>query len=98
MSAKTVAAFLAGAVAASTGTAAALTRGHVFRLQEGDEANYGKVICQAQYVAQYSGFRCFGAVPRYSIIYAPGEIRILRSNDKNPTAPTTVFHVGTSGG
>ena len=96
MSTRTVAAFLAGAVAASTGTAAALTKGHVFRMQEGDEANYGKVICQAQYVAQYSGFRCFGAVPRYSIIYAPGEIRIL--NDKNPTAPTTVFHVGTSGG
>jgi hypothetical protein len=96
MSAKTLAAFLAGAVAASTGTAAALTNGHVLRLQEGDEANYGKVICQAMYVAQYSGFRCFGAGPRYSIIYAPGEIRIL--NDKNPTAPKTVFHLGTSGG
>ena len=97
MSSKTVAAFLAGAVAASTGTAAALTKGHVFRLQEGDEANYGKVICQAMYVGRYSGFRCFGAVPRYSIIYAPGEIRVLRFNGKT-TAATTVFHLGTSGG
>jgi len=44
MSAKTVAAFLAGAVAASTGIAAAITEGHVFRLQEGDHAVYG--ACQ----------------------------------------------------
>jgi hypothetical protein len=96
MPAKTVAAFLAGALAASTGTAAALTKGHVFRLQEGDEANYGKVTCEARYVAQYSGFNCFGAGRRYSIIYAPGEIRVLRFNGKN--ASTTVFHLAPSGG
>ena len=97
MPAKSVAAFLAGALAASTGTAAALTKGHVFRLQEGDEASYGKVTCEARYVAQYSGFSCFGAGRRYSIIYAPGEIRVLRFNGKT-TAATTVFHLGTSGG
>jgi hypothetical protein len=96
MSSRMVAAFVAGALAASTGTAAALTKGHVFRLQEGDEAHYGKVTCEATYVAQYSGFRCFGAGPRYSIIYAPGEIRVLRFNGKT-TAPTTVFHLGPSG-
>jgi hypothetical protein len=97
MPAKTLAAFLVGALAASTGTATALTKGHVFRLQEGDEASYGKVTCEARYVAQYSGFSCFGAERRYSIIYAPGEIRVLRFNGKT-TAATTVFHLGTSGG
>ena len=83
MSARTVAAFLAGAVAASVGTAAALTGGHVFRLQQGDEARYGTIQCQAAYSLQYSGFTCFGAPRRYSIVYAPNEIRVLRSNAKN---------------
>ena len=94
MSSKTVAAFLAGALAASTGTAAALTKGHVFPLQEGDEAHYGKVTCQARYVAQYSGFDCFG-VGRYSIIYAPGELRVLRFNGRQTL--TTVFHLSPGG-
>jgi hypothetical protein len=95
MSSKTVAAFLAGAIAAGTGTAAALTKGHVFRLQEGDEAKYGKVTCQSRYVAPYGGFNCFG-VGRYSIIYAPGELRVLRFNGKG--ASTSVFHLNPSGG
>jgi hypothetical protein len=46
MSTKTVAAFLCGAIAASTGTAAALTKGQVFRLQQGDEASTAR--CNAK--------------------------------------------------
>jgi hypothetical protein len=94
MSAKTLAAFVAGALAVSTGTAAALTNGHVFQLHEGDEASYGKVLCQSTYVAPNSGFSCFG-LGRYSIIYAPGELRVLRFNGKKST---TVFHMNPSGG
>ena len=90
MSAKTVAAFLAGALAAGTGTAAALTSGHVFQLQQGDEAKYGTIQCHATYSLQYSGFMCFGP-HRYSIVYAPDEIRVLRSNAKNVSK--TVFFV-----
>jgi hypothetical protein len=95
LSPKTLAAFLAGALTASTGTAAAFTTGHVFRLQKGDEATYGKVICQARYIAPYSGFNCYG-VGRYSIIYAPGELRVLRFNGKHTS--TSVFHLNPSGG
>jgi hypothetical protein len=95
MSSKTVAAFLAGALAASTGTAAALSTKHIFRPQEGDEAKYGKVTCQAKYVAQYSGFNCYG-VGHYSVIYAPGELRVLRFNGKG--ASTSMFYVNPSGG
>ncbi len=77
MSAKTVAALVCGVMVASTGTAAALTKGQIFRLTEGDEAKYGKVTCQATHVAPYSAFNCFG-VPGYAIIYGPSEIRVLR--------------------
>jgi hypothetical protein len=94
MSARTVAAFLAGALAASVGTAAALTNGHVFRLQQGDEAKYGTIQCQATYSLQYSGFSCFGAPHRYSIVYTPDELRVLRLNAKNVFK--TVFFVNPS--
>jgi hypothetical protein len=95
---KTVAAFLAGAVAASTGTAAALTRGHVFPLQQGDEAKYGNVQCQAVNVAPYSGFECW-RVPHYSVIYSPTEIRVLRiSRVNNKYVSRSIFHVDPSGG
>jgi hypothetical protein len=79
MSAKTAAAFVAGALAASTGTAVALTQGQVFRLQEGDHARYGPIVCDARHVGQYSTFECVGA-HRYRIIYGPSELRVLRSN------------------
>ena len=95
MSVKTVAAFLVGALAACAGTAAAFTSGHVFRLQQGDEARYGTLQCEATYSGPYSGFTCFGA-HRYSIIYAPDEIRVLRSNAKNVSR--TVFFVNPAGG
>ena len=95
MSAKTVAAFLAGALAASSGTAAALTKGQVFRLQEGDEARYGTVKCQAVHVAQYSGVDCVGA-RRYRIIYGPSELRVFRLNDKH--VYRQVFAANPSGG
>jgi hypothetical protein len=95
MSAKTVAAFLAGALAASTGTAAALTTGHGFRLQQGDHARYGTIVCSAVYAAQYKGFDCIGA-RRYEVIYAPSEIRVLRSNNKHVSK--TVFYVNPNGG
>ena len=48
-----------------------------------------------RYAAPYSGFSCFG-VGRYSIIYAPGELRVLRFNGKH--ASTSVFHLNPSGG
>jgi hypothetical protein len=92
---KTVAAFLAGALAATAGTAAALTKGHVFRLQEGDHARYGTIECSAMYVAQYSAFDCVGA-HRYQVIYGPSELRVLRSNDNHVFK--TVFAVNPSGG
>ena len=95
MSATTVAAFLAGALAASVGTAAALTNGHVFRLQQGDEARYGTIRCQAAYSLQYSGFTCSGAPRRYSIVYAPDGIRVLRTNARKVSK--TVFFVNPSG-
>jgi hypothetical protein len=95
MSAKTVAAFLAGVLAASTGTAAALTKGHVFQMKQGDEAKYGTITCQATYSAQYSGFGCFGA-NRYTIIYSPSEVRVLSWNVKHVSK--TVFVVHPSGG
>ena len=81
MSAKTAAAFLAGALAASSGTALALTKGHVFRLQEGDHARYGTIDCRAEHVAQYRTLDCVGA-HGYRIIHGPSELRVLRSNGK----------------
>ena len=78
MTAKTVAAFLAGALVAGSGTAVAVTNGHVFRLREGDEAQYGKVSCQAVHVLPYSAFEC-GGVPGYRIEYGPSEITVRRS-------------------
>ena len=90
---KTVAAFLSGVIVASTGTAAALTKGHVFQLQQGDEAQYRKVQCQAVNVAPYSGFQCW-RVPHYSVIYGPSEIRVLReSRVKNKYVSRSIFHV-----
>ncbi len=98
MSAKTVAAFLCGVIAASTGTAAALTRGHVFPLQQGDEARYGSVQCQAVNVPPYSGFQC-RRVPHYSVIYGPSEIRVLRiSRVDNEYVSRSIFHVDPSAG
>ena len=98
MSAKTVAAFLCGAIAASSGTAAALTKGHVFQLQQGDEANYGKVQCQAVNVAPYSGFEC-RRVPHYSVIYGPSEIRVLHvSRVDKKYVERSIFHIDPSGG
>jgi hypothetical protein len=98
MSAKTVAAFLCGAIAASTGTAAALTKGQVFRLQQGDEAQYGKVQCQAVNVAPYSGFQCW-RVPGYSVIYGPSEIRVLKVRVVNKKyVSRSIFHVDPSTG
>jgi hypothetical protein len=96
MSAKTVAAFLCGVIAASTGTAAALTQGHVFPLQQGDEAKYGNVQCQAVNVAPYRGFECW-RVPHYSVIYGPSEIRVLRtSRVNNKYVSRSIFHVDPS--
>jgi hypothetical protein len=98
MSAKTVAAFLCGAIAASTGTAAALTKGHVFPLQQGDEAKYGNVHCQAVNVAPYRGFECW-RIPHYSVIYGPSEIRVLRIHRVgNKYVSRSIFHVDPSGG
>ena len=98
MSARIVAAFLCGVIAASTGTAAALTKGHVFRLQQGDEAKYGNVQCQAVNVSPYSGFQCF-RVPHYSVIYGASEIRVLRiSRVNNKYVSRSIFHVDPSGG
>jgi len=98
MSLTTVAAFLAGVLAATAGTAAAVTTGHVFRLQEGDHARYGTIQCNAIYALAYSGFDCIGA-PRYEVIYSPNEVRVLRvlrSNGKRVSK--TMFLVDPSGG
>src|SRR5262245_6883847 len=98
MSAKTVAAFLCGAIAASTGTAAALTKGQVFPLQQGDEAKYGNVQCQAVNVAPYRGFECW-RIPHYSVIYGPSEIRVFRIHRVgNKYVSRSIFHVDPSGG
>ena len=98
MSVKTVAAFLCGVIAATTGTAAALTNGHVFQLQVGDHAKYGSVRCDAVNVAPYSGFQCW-QVPRYSVIYGPSEIRVLRVGVVNGKYVTrSIFHVDPSTG
>ena len=98
MSVKTVAAFLAGALAATAGTAAAITTGHVFRLQTGDHASYGTIVCNALYAGPYSGFNCLGA-RGYEVVYSPNELRVtrvLRSNGKRVSK--TVFLVDPSGG
>jgi hypothetical protein len=98
MSAKTVAAFLCGVIAAGTGTAAALTTGHVFRLQQGDEAQYGKVQCQAVNVQPYNGFDC-RRVPGYSVTYGPSEIRVLRVRKVGTKyVSRSIFHVDPSSG
>jgi hypothetical protein len=98
MSAKTVAAVLCGVMVAGTGTAAALTKGQIFRLKMGDEAKYGKVTCQATNVAPYSAFNCFG-VSRYTIIYGPSEIRVLRVRlVNNKYVSRSIFHLDPSGG
>jgi hypothetical protein len=98
MSAKIVAAFLCGAVAAGTGTAAAFTTGHVFRLQQGDEARYGNVQCQAVNVPPYAGFDCL-RVPHWEVVYSPSEIRVLRTRVVNrKVVSRSVFHVDPSGG
>jgi hypothetical protein len=96
MSAKTVAAFLCGVIAASTGTAAALTEGHVFRLQQGDEAWYGNVQCQAENASPYRGFYCW-RVPHYRVVYGPSEIRVLRIRRvNNKYVSRSIFHVDPS--
>jgi hypothetical protein len=93
MSVKTIAVFLCGVIAASTGTAAALTTGSVFRLKQGDEARYGKVQCQAINVAPYSGFQCW-RVPHYTVIYGPSEIRVLKVRlVNNKYVEQSIFHV-----
>ncbi len=99
MSAKTVAAFLCGVIAAGTGTAAALETGQVFRLQMGDEAQYGKVKCQAENVAPYRGFYCW-RVHGYRVVYGPSDIRVLyiRRVNNNKFVTRTIFHVDPSGG
>jgi hypothetical protein len=77
---------------------AALTKGHVFLLQQGDEAKYGNVQCQAVNVAPYSGFECL-RVPHYSVIYGPSEIRVLRvSRVNNKYVFRSIFHVDPSAG
>ena len=99
MSVKTVAAFLAGVLAATAGTAAAFTTGHVFRLQAGDHASYGTILCNALYAGPYSGFDCIGARHGYQVVYSPNELRVtrvLRSNGKRVSK--TVFLVDPSGG
>jgi hypothetical protein len=98
MSAKTLAAFLCGVIVASAGTAAALTEGHVVRLQQGDEARYGNVRCQAGNVSPYGAFDCLG-VPHYEVIYGPSEIRVLRVRRvSNKYVSRSLFHVDPSGG
>jgi len=98
MSAKTVAAFLCGVVAASAGTAAAVSNGHIFPMQQGDEAKYGSVQCQAVHVSPYSGFQCW-RVPHYSVIYGPSEIRVLRESRVNGKyIERSIFHVDPSAG
>jgi hypothetical protein len=93
MSAKTLAAFLSGVLVATTGTAAAVTNGHLFQLQVGDHAKYGTVRCDAVNVAPYSGFRC-ERVPGYAVIYGPSEIRVLRERLVNKRYVTqSIFHV-----
>ena len=99
MSVKTVAALLAGALAGTAGTAAAVTTGHVFRLQPGDHASYGTILCNALYVGPYSGFDCIGAPRGYEVVYSPNELRVtrvLRPNGKRLSK--TVFLVDPSGG
>ena len=97
MSVKTIAAFLCGVIAASTGTAAALTTGHVFPLQQGDEAKYGNVLCQAANGTPYSAFECRG-VPHYAVIYGPSEIRVLRVRRvSNNYVSRSVFHLDPTG-
>jgi hypothetical protein len=98
MSAKTIAAFLCGVIAASTGTAAALTQGQGFRLQQGDQAKYGNVQCQAVNVPPYSAFNGLG-VPHYVVVYGPSEIRVLRVHRVSKKyVSRSVFHVDPSGG
>jgi hypothetical protein len=98
MSSKTIATFLCGVIAASTGTAAALTKGHVFRLEQGDEAKYGNVQCQAVNVPPYSALDCLGVSP-YAVIYGPSEIRVLRVRRVgNKYLSRSVFHLDPSGG
>ena len=73
------------------------SRGASFRLREGDEAKYRKVTCQATYVAPYSAFNCFG-IPRYTIIYGPSEIRVVRVRLVNGKyVARSIFHVNPSG-
>lgn len=99
MFAKTVAAFLCGVIAASARTAAALTKGHVFQLQQGDEAKYGKVQCQAVNVPPYDGFDCRIGVPHYEVVYGPSEIRVLRIRRvSNRYVSRSIFHVDPSAG
>ena len=98
MSAKTISAFLCGVTVASTGTAAALTNGHLFQLQGGDHAKYGTVRCDAVNVAPHSGFQCW-KVPGYSVIYGPSEIRVLRVRlVNNRYVSRSIFHAAPSGG
>jgi len=85
MSAKRAAAFLAGALLAGTGTAAARTPVHLLRLKQGEKAGYGPIVCQARRVAQHPILAC-GGVQRYRIIYGPSALRVLRSNHQVFTA------------
>ena len=93
MFAKTAAAFLAGALAASCGTAVALTKGpssrstlrctpscpEIIRLREGEGARYGMVVCQAMNVAPIRSMFCVGA-GRYEVFYGPSDVSVYRSH------------------
>jgi hypothetical protein len=93
MFAKTAAAFLAGALAASSGTAVALTKGphsrstlrcnpncpKIIRLKEGERARYGMVVCQAMNTAPIRSMLCVGA-GRYEVFYGPSDVSVYRSH------------------
>jgi len=73
--------------------------GHVFRLQTGDHASYGTILCNALYAGPYSGFTASARPRGYEVVYSPNELRVtrvLRSSGKRISR--TVFLVDPSGG
>ena len=86
MSRKTAAVvLLTGVLLGSSGSAVAFSKGHVFRLQQGDHAVYGPIDCDAINVPPYSAFNCWRPGShrgRYQIVYGTDEVTVLRLNNK----------------
>jgi hypothetical protein len=97
MSVKTIAAFLCGVIAASTGTAAALDDRPRLPATTGRRSQVRQRLVPSSERNAVQPFECRG-VPHYAVIYGPSEIRVLRVRPvSNNYVSRSVFHLDPTG-